>query len=125
MFAIGSSYHLCQVKPTEEKVTNFLVNERTTKQKGSCSWLSLSTGITVRCCPCGYRTPWVQLLCIEALEEVIQYYGPPDIFNSDQGCEFTSTEFTQKLLNQSIWINMDGKGRWIDNLFIERLLRNL
>ncbi|CAH8242104.1 hypothetical protein VAE122_3290001 [Vibrio aestuarianus] len=59
--------------------------------------------------------------CIEALEEALQHYGAPDIFNSDQGSQFTSTEFTQKLLSQGIRISMDGKGRWVDNVFIERL----
>ncbi|MEI8672746.1 IS3 family transposase [Vibrio sp. SA48] len=63
--------------------------------------------------------------CIEALEEALQHYGAPDIFNSDQGSQFTSTEFTQKLLSQGIRISMDGKGRWVDNVFIERLWRSL
>lgn len=59
--------------------------------------------------------------CLEAL----QHYGPPDIFNSDQGSQFTSTEFTQALLDRGIRIRMDGKGRWVDNVFIERLWRSL
>ncbi|KZN44006.1 transposase [Pseudoalteromonas luteoviolacea] len=63
--------------------------------------------------------------CIEAFEDAIQHYGKPEIFNSDQGSQFTSTEFTQKLLEQNIRISMDGKGRWIDNVFIERLWRSL
>ena len=63
--------------------------------------------------------------CIEALEEAIQRYGAPNIFNSEQGSQFTSTEFTQKLLENNIQISMDGKGRWIDNVFIERLWRSL
>lgn len=63
--------------------------------------------------------------CIEALEEALQHYGPPDIFNSDQGSQFTSTEFTQKLIEHDIRISMDGKGRWVDNVFIERLWRSL
>ncbi len=58
--------------------------------------------------------------CIEALEEALQYYGPPDIFNADQGSQFTSSEFTQKLLEHGIWISMDGKGRWLDDVFIEQ-----
>ena len=49
--------------------------------------------------------------CIEALRAVLQYYGPSNIFNSDQGSQFTSTEFTQKLLYRNIRISMDGKGR--------------
>ncbi|EJL6535478.1 IS3 family transposase [Vibrio cholerae] len=63
--------------------------------------------------------------CIEALEEALKHYGPPDIFNSDQGSQFTSTEFTQKLIEHDIRISMDGKGRWVDNVFIERLWRSL
>ncbi|MFS1984544.1 IS3 family transposase [Vibrio breoganii] len=63
--------------------------------------------------------------CIEALEEALKHYGPPDIFNSDQGSQFTSTEFTQKLIDHNVRISMDGKGRWIDNVFIERLWRSL
>ena len=63
--------------------------------------------------------------CIDALEEAIQRYGAPNIFNSEQGSQFTSTEFTQKLLENNIQISMDGKGRWIDNVFIERLWRSL
>ncbi|MCY9829493.1 IS3 family transposase [Vibrio chagasii] len=63
--------------------------------------------------------------CIEALEDALKHYGPPDIFNSDQGSQFTSTEFTQKLLDHGIRISMDGKGCWVDNVFIERLWRSL
>ncbi|TFH92015.1 IS3 family transposase [Vibrio ouci] len=63
--------------------------------------------------------------CLEALEEALQHYGPPDIFNSDQGSQFTSTEFTQALLDRGIRFSMDGKVRWVDNVFIERLWRSL
>lgn len=63
--------------------------------------------------------------CLEALEGALQHYGPPDIFNSDQGNQFTSTEFTQALLDRGIRISMDDKGRWVDNVFIERLWRSL
>ena len=61
--------------------------------------------------------------CIEALEEAIQTYGTPEIFNTDQGSQFTSDDFTQVLKDHHIRISMDGKGRWIDNVFIERLWR--
>lgn len=63
--------------------------------------------------------------CIEALEEALATYGPPEIFNSDQGCQFTSEGFTDVLKNHAVNISMDGKGRWIDNVFIERLWRSL
>jgi len=63
--------------------------------------------------------------CIEALEEALIKYGKPDIFNSDQGCQFTSDDFTSVLTKNKIKISMDGKGRWMDNVFIERLWRSL
>ena len=63
--------------------------------------------------------------CIEALEEAIRVYGTPEIFNTDQGSQFTSDDFTGILKNHHIKISMDGKGRWIDNVFIERLWRSV
>ena len=63
--------------------------------------------------------------CIEALEEALTLYGVPDIFNTDQGSQFTSCEFTSVLKAHGINISMDGKGRWMDNVFIERLWRSL
>jgi len=61
----------------------------------------------------------------EALEEALTRYGKPEIFNSDQGCQFTSNEFTEILLKNDILISMDGKGRASDNVFIERFWRSL
>jgi len=63
--------------------------------------------------------------CTEALEEAIKSYGAPEIFNTDQGSQFTSTDFTTILIDNNIKISMDGKGRWMDNVFIERLWRSL
>lgn len=63
--------------------------------------------------------------CIEALEEALSKYGAPEIFNTDQGSQFTSSDFTGVLNEHGIKISMDGKGRWIDNVFIERLWRSL
>ncbi len=63
--------------------------------------------------------------CIEALEEAMARFGRPEIFNSDQGSQFTSADFTDKLRAAGIRISMDGRGRWIDNRFIERLWRSL
>ena len=63
--------------------------------------------------------------CVEALEEAIACYGSPEIFNTDQGSQFTSYDFTQVLKDNGIRISMDGKGRWMDNVFIERLWRSL
>ena len=63
--------------------------------------------------------------CVEALDEALANYGTPEIFNSDQGCQFTSEDFTGVLKDNGIKISMDGKGRWMDNVFIERLWRSL
>ncbi len=63
--------------------------------------------------------------CVEALEETLALYGVPEIFNTDQGSQFTSCEFTSVLKAHGINILMDGKGRWIGNVFIERLWRSL
>jgi putative transposase len=63
--------------------------------------------------------------CIEALEEAIRVYGTPEIFNTDQGSQFTSDDFTGILKSHTIKISMDGRGRWIDNVFIERLWRSV
>jgi len=63
--------------------------------------------------------------CVAALEEAIARYGRPDIFNTDQGSQFTSFAFTTTLKDAGIRISMDGRGRWMDNVFIERLWRSL
>ena len=63
--------------------------------------------------------------CIEALKEALATYGPPEIFNSDQGSQFTSSDFTDLLHEAKVKISMDGRGRWIDNRMIERLWRSL
>jgi putative transposase len=63
--------------------------------------------------------------CIEALEEALVRYGRPEIFNTDQGSQFTSHDFTSVLSKNSIAISMDGKGAWRDNVFVERLWRSI
>jgi len=63
--------------------------------------------------------------CIEALEEALRRYGAPDIFNTDQGSQFTSERFTGLLTAHGVRISMDGRGRWMDNVFIERLWRSV
>ena len=63
--------------------------------------------------------------CIDALEEAIDAYGTPEIFNTDQGSQFTSDDFTGVLKREGIQISMDGRGRWIDNVFVERLWRSV
>jgi putative transposase len=64
-------------------------------------------------------------LCVEALEEALSRYGRPEIFNTDQGSQFTSDDFTGTLKRHAIMISMDGKGRYMDNIFVERLSRSL
>jgi len=59
--------------------------------------------------------------CVAALQEAIAKYGPPEIFNTDQGCQFTSDDFTGVLKAHGIRISMDGRGRCHDNIFVERL----
>ena len=63
--------------------------------------------------------------CIEALEEALSRYGKPEIFNTDQGAQFTDRKFTKPLRDEGIVVSMDGKGRYQDNIFIERLWRSL
>ena len=63
--------------------------------------------------------------CVDAVQEAISQYGLPEIFNTDQGCQFTSQEFTGLLAHHGIQISMDGTGRWRDNVFVERLWRSL
>ena len=63
--------------------------------------------------------------CVEALEEALTLHGRPEIFNTDQGSQFTGIEFTGALKDQGIKISMDGRGRWRDNVFVERLWRSL
>jgi putative transposase len=63
--------------------------------------------------------------CIEALEEALACYGRPEIFNTDQGSQFTSTAFTDVLHKHEIAISMDGRGAWRDNVFVERLWRSI
>jgi len=63
--------------------------------------------------------------CVAALEEALARFGKPEIFNTDQGSQFTSAAFTGVLTAAGVTISMDGRGRWMDNVFIERLWRSL
>jgi len=63
--------------------------------------------------------------CVDALEEALRFHGKPEIFNSDQGSQFTSKAFTDLLKGADITISMDGRGRAFDNIFVERLWRTL
>ena len=63
--------------------------------------------------------------CLEAVEEALQRYGTPDIFNTDQGSQFTSTDFVDLIQGRGMQLSMDGKGRWVDNVFVERLWKSV
>jgi transposase InsO family protein len=63
--------------------------------------------------------------CVEALEEALSLHGRPEIFNTDQGSQFTSDDFTATLERHEVTISMDGKGRYMDNIFVQRLWRSL
>jgi len=63
--------------------------------------------------------------CVDALDEALDRYGPPEIFNTDQGSQFTSWAWTGRLSDAGVRISMDGRGRFLDNIFIERLWRSL
>jgi putative transposase len=65
------------------------------------------------------------MFCVDALEEAIAKFGCPEVFNTDQGSQFTSEIFTTTLRTNNIAISMDGKGRWMDNVFIERLWKSV
>ena len=63
--------------------------------------------------------------CVTAVDRAIAEHGVPEIFNTDQGCQFTSAEFTQPLLARGVKLSMYGRGRALDNVFIERLWRTV
>jgi len=63
--------------------------------------------------------------CVETLEDALARHGKPDIFNTDQGSQFTGSAFTGVLADNGITISMDGKGAWRDNVFVERLWRSV
>jgi putative transposase len=76
------------------------------------------------CCRGAYQSLEVEF-CLEAVEEALVRHGKPEIFNTDQGSQFTGGEFTGLLLKHAIAISMDGKGSWRDNVFVERLWRSV
>jgi putative transposase len=65
------------------------------------------------------------MFCVEALAEALANYGQPEIFNTDQGVQYTALAFTSRLETAGVAISMDGRGRWMDNVFVERLWRTL
>lgn len=65
------------------------------------------------------------VFCVEALEEALETHGTPEVFNTDQGATFTAVAFTSVLIAHGVKISMDGRGRWRDNVFVERLWRSV
>jgi putative transposase len=65
------------------------------------------------------------MFCVEALNEALANFGKPEIFNTDQGVQYTAAAFTSRLESAGVAISMDGRGRWMDNVFVERLWRTL
>ena len=63
--------------------------------------------------------------CVEILQDALARHGKPDMFNTDQGSQFTGTTFTGVLTKSKVAISMDGKGAWRDNVFVERLWRSI
>ena len=63
--------------------------------------------------------------CLEAVEDALLRYGTPEIFNTDQGSQFTSSDFVNLIQSHGIRVSMDGKGRWVDNVFVERLWKSV
>ncbi len=74
---------------------------------------------------CRVSITMVAAFCVEALEDALARYGKPEIFNTDQGTQFTGAAFTGVLIQNAIAISMDGKGVWRDNVFVERLWRSV
>jgi putative transposase len=91
---------------------------------GSSIWLPSWIG---RAAPCAWRLSNTMdvSFCVFALEEALAHFGKPEIFNTDQGSQFTGLAFTGVLERAGVRISMDGRGRWMDNVFIERLWRSL
>ena len=95
----------------------------------SSTWRRWWTGSADGCWPGGCRSRWKwSSAWVDVYvdgEEALGYYGKPEIFNTDQGSQFTGSAFTGVLANSGIAISMDGKGAWRDNVFVERLWRSV
>ena len=95
----------------------------------SCTWWRSWTGRRAECWPGGCRTRRQGSgdvgFCVMALEEALARFGTPDMFNTDQGSQFTSMAFTSVLHREKIAISMDGRGAWRDNVVVERLWRSV
>ena len=99
------------------------------------TYIPMARGFVSLACVVDWFTRWVLAwrlsitmeveFCLEAVEGTVAKHGRPDIFNTDQGSQFTSAAFTGLLLTNAIAISMDGRGSWRDNVSVERLLRSV
>lgn len=102
-----------------------LIN-RTSRWPGdSATWSRSSTGSRGACWPGGFQTALTPDSASTLLRRRWKKFGLPVIFNTDQGSQFTPDDFTKPLIDQGVKVSMDGKGRCIDNIFVERLWRSL
>src|SRR5258708_9404450 len=100
-------------------ITYFLIKRKTVYEVIGCVWfsrrvLAWRVSITMEAA-----------FCVETMEDALARHGKPDIFNTDQGSQFTGAAFTGMLADNGIAISMDGKGAWRDNVFVERLWRSV
>ena len=93
--------------------------------EASATWWRSWTGPAAGCFPSGSRTPWTPRFASRLWRKLSIAYDAPEIMNTDQGAQFTSEGFTSLLLARGVAISMDGRGRWLDNVFIERLWRSV
>jgi putative transposase len=94
-------------------------------QRGFLYLVAVMDWYSVPCFHGGFPSTMASDFCVAALEDAINRYGVQGIFNTDQGSQFTSYDFTRTLKEAGTRISMDGTGRWMDNIFIERLWRSL
>ena len=92
-------------------------------RRASCTWWPSWTGTAGTCWPGSSPTPWTPASAWRRWRKPCK--GRPEIFNTDQGSQFTSEAFTQTLQEQRVQVSMDGKGRYLDNIFVERLWRSI
>jgi putative transposase len=94
-------------------------------RQGHCYLVAVMDWYTRRVLAWRISNTMDSLFCVEAVQEAIAKFGPPEIFNTDQGAQFTDGDFTSVLLERGVKVSMDGRGRFMDNIFIERLWRSV
>ena len=139
---IGALYrkpHTSQRHPAHPVYPYLLRNVEITRSNhvwaADITYIPMHRGFVYLCAVMDWASRWVLAwrlsntlttdFCIEAVQEAVTRYGTPDIFNTDQGSQFTSLEFTGLLKEHGIQISMDGRGCWRDNVFVERLWKSI